>query len=221
MLHEFIQTFLLVFVAELGDKTQVMLMTLAAKYSIIQVLLGIFIGVTLNHGLAILIGEYIANIVNVDFLQIFAGIIFVIFGVLGLSEDDEEEKREKIFKGGAVFTVATTFFLGELGDKTQLTAMTLSMEAKYHAIVLLGSVTAMIVVGLIGIIVGSTLTKHIPPYIIKIVSGVMFMLFGISKLFDVCSFFTLGSYASIYRVILMMALFVISSMKIVKILKST
>jgi len=184
MIYEFLKTFLLIFVAEIGDKTQILLMTCAARYSIIQVLFGILIGVALNHGLAIIIGTYISNIINIEVLQVFAGAIFVIFGLFALNNEDDEEANTKAVKCGAVLTVAGTFFIGELGDKTQLTAMTIAMESDYPFIVLLGSIAGMIVVGCMGIIIGTALTKRVPSYIIKIISGLIFIVFGLAKLFN-------------------------------------
>lgn len=183
MIQELIKTLLLVFIAEIGDKTQLLLITCAARFSIIQVLIGIIIGVFLNHGLAILIGTYISNIINSDFLQIVAGIIFIIFGLITLlSNGKEEESNNQFINCGPVLTVATAFFLGELGDKTQLTAMTIAMEAKYPLLILAGSIVGMLLVGLIGIIIGTTLTKKVSSNIIRLVSAIAFIAFGVAKI---------------------------------------
>ena len=189
MLQEFIKAFTLIFIAEMGDKTQVLLMTCAARYSILQVLIGIFIGVAINHGLAIIIGIYISNIIANDFLQIFAGIIFIIFGLFTFKDDSNEKENNKTFKCGPILTVAGAFFLGELGDKTQLTVMTIAMEANYPIVILMGSIVGMIVVGCMGIIIGTALTKRIPSYIIKILSGLIFIVFGFAKLFTTSAIF--------------------------------
>jgi len=69
-----------------------------------------------------------------------------------------------------------------MGDKTQLTCMTLSMDAHYPSVVLAGSVTAMLSIGLAGIIVGTSLTKFLPSYIIKTISGLIFIIFGIIRM---------------------------------------
>lgn len=180
MLEEFIEAFVLVFVAEVGDKTQLMLMTLAAKYTVMQMLLGIFFGVTVNHGVAVIIGCCLSNIIEGSLLQMFAGFIFIVFGIITIVYDEDNEKT-KNFKFGPVLTTALTFLLGEMGDKTQLTAMTLAMEATHPALVLGGSVTGMMAIGLIGIIIGTALTKLIPSNIIKIISGLVFIIFGLMR----------------------------------------
>lgn len=181
MLREFIEAFALVFAAEIGDKTQLMLMTLSAKYSLLQMLLGILLGVFLNHGAAVYLGCFLSNIINENLLQMFAGLMFIIFGIITIVFDDENEK-DRNFKFGPVVTTALTFFLGEIGDKTQLTAMTLAMEGNYPLLILAGSVAGMLSIGFVGIIIGTSLTKHIPSYIIKIISGLVFITFGLMRL---------------------------------------
>ena len=181
MHKEFLETFILVFIAEMGDKTQLMLMTLAAKYTVIQMLAGILLGVLLNHGTAVYIGCFISNLTEEYLLQLFAGIIFIIFGIITIVYEERDEK-EKHYNLGPVITTALTFFLGEMGDKTQLTCITLSMDARYPLIVLAGSVAAMLSVGFVGIIIGTSLTKYIPSYIIKTISGLIFIIFGIMRL---------------------------------------
>ena len=86
MLQEFLKAFCLVFIAEIGDKSQVLAMTFATKYKAIQVVVGISIGIFLNHLLAILIGVYISNIIPIKLLQIIAGFLFIIFGLFLLKQ---------------------------------------------------------------------------------------------------------------------------------------
>jgi putative Ca2+/H+ antiporter (TMEM165/GDT1 family) len=189
MIQEFIKTLFLIFIAEVGDKTQILLITCAARFSVVQVLIGIVIGVFLNHGLAILIGIYISNIIATDFLEIVASIVFIIFGILSFIDDEKEKSNRHYFKCGPILTVAGTFFLGELGDKTQLTAMTIAMESEYPLCVLMGSVLGMVIVGLLGIIIGNALTKSVSSYIIKIISGLAFIAFGTAKIFTKTNIF--------------------------------
>ncbi len=183
MSGEFLQAFVLVFVAEVGDKTQLMLMTLSVKYTVVQMLLGILLGVSLNHGAAVVVGCYLSNIIEGRLLQFFAGFIFVIFGIITIIYDEDNEK-DRSFRYSPILTTALTFFLGEMGDKTQLTAMTLAMEAHYPELVLIGSITGMLAIGLIGIIIGTTLTKFIPSNIIKIISGLVFIIFGLMRFIE-------------------------------------
>jgi putative Ca2+/H+ antiporter (TMEM165/GDT1 family) len=181
MWGDFLEAFAMVFVAEVGDKTQLMLMTLAAKYTMMQMVLGILLGVTINHGAAVCLGCFLSGMIDQGLLQIFAGMVFVIFGIITIVFDEENNSSSN-FRFGPVLTTALTFLLGEIGDKTQLTAMTLAMEASHPALVLAGSVSGMLAIGVLGIFIGSSLTRNIPSYIIKTISGLVFILFGLMRL---------------------------------------
>jgi len=117
-------------------------------------LLGILLGVVLNHGAAVYLGCFLSNMINENLLQMFAGLMFIIFGIITIVFDEENEK-DRNFKFGPVVTTALTFFLGEIGDKTQLTAMTLAMEGNYPLLILSGSVAGMLCIGFVGIIIGN------------------------------------------------------------------
>lgn len=185
MLQELIKAFSLIFVAEMGDKTQILAMAFATRFPVKKVLLGIFMGSSLNHGLAILLGSYLSNFVPINTIQIVAGVAFVAFSLWTLNpEGEDEESTDQKIKLGPVFTVAMAFFIGELGDKTQLTAITLSTDAKYPLAILGGTVLGMLVTGGIGIIVGKKLGDKIPEFAIKIVASAVFMFFGVSKLLN-------------------------------------
>lgn len=185
MIQELLKAFVLIFIAEMGDKTQILAMAFATKFPVKKVLLGIFLGSLLNHGLGIILGRYISNFIPINTIQIVAGFAFVGFSLWTLKSDDEEEEDEKEkSKFGAIMTVALAFFIGELGDKTQLAAITLSIDAAYPIAILGGSVLGMIVTGGLGIIVGKKLGDNIPEFAIKIIAASVFMFFGITKLYE-------------------------------------
>ncbi len=182
-MSDLLQAFALIFIAEMGDKTQIMAMAFATQYKVKDILIGVAIGAFLNHGLAILLGSMLTQFIPIEALQLVAGVLFIAFGLLSLSiaEEDEEEVTGKKF--GAIFTVALAFFLGELGDKTQLTALTLSTQSTFPALTLAGTVLGMVVVSSFGIFIGSKLGDKIPEHMIRISAFVIFMFFGLSKIF--------------------------------------
>lgn len=185
MIQEIFQAFLLIFIAEMGDKTQILAMAFATRYPMKKVLLGIFIGSFLNHGIAVALGSYISNFVPIETVQVIAGFAFVVFSLWTLrAEEEEEDLEEEKIKFGPVLTVALAFFIGELGDKTQLAAITLGSNATYPLGVLAGTVTGMIVTGGLGIIVGRKLGDRIPEFTMKLVAASVFMFFGITKLYQ-------------------------------------
>ncbi|MTI46415.1 TMEM165/GDT1 family protein [Sporosalibacterium faouarense] len=183
MFNELISAFFFIFVAEMGDKTQILAMTFATQYSTTKVLAGVFLGALLNHGLAIILGSYLANAIPMNTVQIIAGIAFVGFGLWALrAEEDEDEENASQNKFGPVFTVALAFFIGELGDKTQLTAMTLATSADFPAFILMGTVLGMLVTSGIGIFIGRKVGEKIPEVAIKTISSAVFIFFGTVKL---------------------------------------
>ncbi len=183
MLQELFESFFLVFIAEMGDKSQILAMTFATRYPVRKVLLGILIGAFLNDGLAVLLGSMLSSFIPMDAIQIIAGFAFIIFALWSLKpEGDEEEDAKDKKKLGAVLTVALAYFFGEFGDKTQLTAITLASQAVYPVAILFGTVLGMFSTGAIGIFIGKKLGDKIPENAIRLVSSGVFMFFGITKL---------------------------------------
>ncbi len=182
-MNDYIQALALIFIAEMGDKTQIMAMAFATQYKIRHILIGVGIGAFFNHGLAILLGSMLTQFVPLEALQLIAGVLFITFGLLSLSIAEKEEDELSGKKLGAIATVALAFFLGELGDKTQLTALTLSTQAMFPFLTLMGTVTGMMLVSSIGIFVGAKLGGKIPEPILKMSAFVIFMFFGLSKIF--------------------------------------
>ena len=185
-MREFIEAFVMVFLGEMGDKSQFLALAFATCYPMRTVLGGVSLGIGLNHGLAILAAVLIAGVFkDMTFLQIAAGFLFLFFGLSTLKEDDDEEEEEvKTCTRGSMLTVATAFFVGELGDKTQLMAMTLAMNSERPAVIFLATVSSMILVSLLGILVGRSLGKKIPHRVLNYLAAFLFLLFGTMKLYD-------------------------------------
>lgn len=183
MLKEYLQALLFIFIAEMGDKTQILAMMFATKYKMSKVLLGVLIGSFLNHGVAVLFGSLIGGMIPANVLQTIAGSAFIFFAFWSLKEDDDEDDEESTKKLGPVLTVAAAFFIGELGDKTQLTAITLSVDAVYPFFILLGTVSGMLLTSGVGIIVGSKIGDKIPELFMKFIAYGLFLAFGSMKLY--------------------------------------
>ena len=184
MISEIVNAFLLVFAAEMGDKSQIIAMTFATQYKKKDVLIGISIAAILNHGLAIVLGRYLSKIIPLNLIQIVGGFVFILFGIISL-KDEELEDFKTTNSFGPISTVAFAFFISELGDKTQLTAMTLASEAINPFFILIGTSSAMVTTSALGILVGSKIGDKIPDILIKIISSIVFLIFGIVKLYDV------------------------------------
>ena len=118
-------------------------------------------------------------------LRLVAAISFLGFGLWTLiaSDDDEEEEARKGLS--PLWTVALAFFVGELGDKTQLTAITLATASTYPIFTLLGTVSGMVLTSSVGIFIGTKLGDRIPDLAIKLASSAVFTVFGLVALYDV------------------------------------
>ena len=184
-MREFIEAFVMVFIGEMGDKSHFLALAFATTYPMKMVLGGVGLGIGLNHGLAILAAVFIAGVVgDMVFLQLVAGFLFLFFGLSALkTEEAEEEEKVKAATMGPLFTVASAFFVGELGDKTQLMAMTLAMNSERPAVIFLATVSSMILVSLFGILVGKYLGKKIPHRALSYLAAFLFLLFGTMKLY--------------------------------------
>jgi len=184
LISELFQAFILIFFAEMGDKTQILAMAFATQYPVKKVLLGIMLGSFLNHGIAVLMGRFIATYVPIDSIQIVAGIAFIAFALWTLLAAEDEENNQASLRFGPAMTVALAFFIGELGDKTQLAAITLASDALYPLAILAGTVSGMVFTGGIGILVGKKLGDRVPEFTVKILAATIFMLFGVVKLYQ-------------------------------------
>lgn len=180
-----IQAFILVFVAEMGDKSQLLALAFATRYPLRTVLAGVSLGIALNHGVAILAAYFISQYFPIESLKLLSGAVFLAFGLKSLWVDgEEEEEKERFGQLGPILAMASTFFLGEFGDKTQITAMTLAVAHPRPFLIFLSTVSAMIAVSLIGIFVGKVLGKKIPEVTMQLASGGLFLFFGMSTLFE-------------------------------------
>ncbi|HKL41551.1 MAG TPA: TMEM165/GDT1 family protein [Clostridia bacterium] len=184
MINEFIKAFVLIFFAEMGDKSQLIAMTFATQYRLKTVLIGIFIGTAINHIIAVSIGVFLSQLIPIAIVQVSASLFFLIFGLLTLREEPEETTaQKKKISIHPIIMIATVFFIGELGDKTQLTTIALASHSLSPLITLSGTVLGMFVTSIIGILIGYKFGKDIPEFTIKIASASIFIIFGLIKLF--------------------------------------
>ncbi|MGA9374294.1 MAG: TMEM165/GDT1 family protein [Mycobacterium sp.] len=184
MISALLLSFAVIFVAELGDKTQLVAMTFALRYRWWVVLGAITVATTLVHVLSVAIGHYLGAALPGHLLGILAGAMFVFFGLWTLRGDslsDDEKSRVERAAGIAFFVVTSAFFLAELGDKTMLATITLAADNNWLA-VWIGSTLGMVVADGLAIIVGAVAGKHLPERLIQIVAAALFLLFGVFML---------------------------------------
>jgi len=203
----FIIAFALVLLAELGDKTQLLVLAFAARYRPVHVIVGITISVLVLQLLAVLAGTAAGSVLPEKLVAIVAGLLFIGFGVWtwrAASDDEEEEVAGRRVGLGPVLTVAAGFFVAELGDKTQL--MTVSIAADPSAAlrtleqiapnlrppaagtlgtfvgVWLGSSLGMLIADGLALLIGFLLGARLPERMIRRFAAVVFVLFGVVTL---------------------------------------
>lgn len=183
-MSEFIKAALLVVVAEMGDKTQLLAMAMASKYKVKEVMIGVLVATIFNHALAVAVGNYLSSFIPMNTVKIVAAISFLIFGLWTLRGDKIDEENEKKNKFGPIVTVAIAFFLAEMGDKTQLMTIAISANSHQPIFILMGTTVGMLIADGIGIIGGAWMCKHIPEVYIKWVAGIIFMFFGTLTIYN-------------------------------------
>ena len=129
MFYAFLVATVLITLAELGDKTQLLALCLATRYRWWQVLIGIFAATLFINFFSTLVGQAVGNLIPGLWLGIITGVLFVGFGVWTLRGDsDNGDDGSKAGRFGPIVTVAIAFFLAELGDKTQIMTMAISAD---------------------------------------------------------------------------------------------
>lgn len=181
----FTASFFLVVVAEMGDKTQFIAMSFAAKNNPLKVLLAVFLAVVANFAITVAIGQLLTAVVPIDVISLAASLSFIGFGLWTLRPEEIKEEKPRLTRFGVVGTVFVTFFIGEFGDKTQLTTISLSAQYRSAFAVLFGATLGMLVADGVGIVVGVVLGKHIPEKTIKWISGAIFIVFGLVGVYEV------------------------------------
>ena len=173
-------TFLLVALAEIGDKSQLVCMTLAARHRGAPVVIGAVAAFAFLNALAVLFGAAVAAWLPAWVVALAVAILFAGFGINALrytDEEDDEDIEEK--PGHGIF--ATTFlliFLAEFGDKTQLAVAGMGSTSEPYA-VWLGATAALALTSLLGVFAGRRLLNRLPLKWIHRISGVFFLLLAI------------------------------------------
>jgi len=175
----FIASFLFVLLAEMGDKTQLLAMAFATRYSAQKVLIAVFLATAVNHALAVLVGQFLVTVIPLGIISFIASLSFIIFGLWTIRGDRLEGQDKKESRFGPVLTVGIAFFLAEMGDKTQLATIALAVKYQSMLAVLMGTTLAMVAADAIGIVIGIVLKKHIHEKAIKWSSASIFALFGL------------------------------------------
>ena len=179
----FITSMAIVVLAEMGDKTQLLAMAFATRFRWQTVMWGVFAATVLNHLMAVIVGNYITQLMPMSYVQIAAAASFILFGLWTI-RGDELDGEDKANGRSPFWTVAIAFFIAEMVDKTQLATIALAAQFNTVLSVWLGTTTGMMIADGFGIIIGIVLGKRIPERTVKWVASMIFIAFGLIGLYE-------------------------------------
>lgn len=177
----FLVSFGVIFVAELGDKSQLMALAFATRYKPLPVLVAITIATAIVHLASVAIGAVVGAALPTRPINAIAALAFVVFGLWTLRGDEltsEDEERATKTTRNVLLSVGTVFFLAELGDKTMLATVTLATREGVVG-TWLGSTFGMVAADALAIIVGRALGSRLPERAIKVGAAVAFFVFAV------------------------------------------
>ena len=170
----------LVAVAEIGDKTQLLAMLLAARYrQPIPIILGVLVATLANHALAAWAGAAVAGWVGPQVMRWILGVAFFAMAAWCLIPDKAGDGPKTIGKAGAFAATAVAFFLVEMGDKTQIA--TVALAARFHdvAIVTAGTTAGMMLANVPAVLAGDVLSRRLPLGAVRTVAAGLFVVLGV------------------------------------------
>ena len=181
MLSAFWLSLGVIFVAELGDKSQLMALTFATRYRPLPILIGITIATALVHAVSVFVGAMLGARIPTHTISIIAGIAFLGFAAWTFKgdelDDDEASKVDRDHRS-AIVAASIAFFLAELGDKTMLATITLATN--HNAVgTWAGSTIGMVAADALAIVVGTQVGARMPEKAIRIGATIAFLVFGI------------------------------------------
>lgn len=174
----------LVALAEIGDKTQLLALVLAARYrKPVPIILGILIATLLNHAIAAAVGVWVTQLVDPKILRWVLGASFIAMGAWMLIPDKYEERQAKEPRFGVFVTTLVAFFVLEIGDKTQVATVALAANYDALAAVVLGTTAGMMIANVPAVLLGELAAKYFDVRLIQHIAAIAFVGLGAAVLF--------------------------------------
>ena len=170
--------------AEIGDKTQLLAFILAARFKKpVPIILGILAATVVNHGLAGALGAWITAVVSPEIMRWALGLSFIGMAVWTMIPDKIEDEETQIAQRFGVFgATLITFFLAEMGDKTQIATVALAAHYAAPLMVVIGTTLGMLIADVPAVFVGDKLASKIPMKLVHTIAAAIFALLGIVTL---------------------------------------
>jgi putative Ca2+/H+ antiporter (TMEM165/GDT1 family) len=170
--------------AEMGDKTQLLAFILAARFKKpVPIILGILLATLVNHGLAGALGAWITSVVSPDAMRRVLGLSFIGMAIWTLIPDKIEEEETQIAQKLGVFgATLITFFLAEMGDKTQIATVALAAHYGAPLLVVIGTTLGMLIADVPAVFVGNKFAAKIPMKLVHSIAAGIFAIMGLLTL---------------------------------------
>ena len=170
--------------AEIGDKTQLLAFILAARFKKpAPIILGILVATIVNHGLAGALGAWITSAVSPEVLRWVLGLSFLGMAIWTMIPDKIEEEETRVARRFGVFgATLITFFLAEMGDKTQIATVAMAAHYTSPLLVVTGTTLGMLIADVPAVFVGDKLANKIPMRLVHSIAAAIFALMGTATL---------------------------------------
>ena len=185
-MYEFLLSTAIVALAEMGDKTQLLALLLAARFrKPVPILVAILLATLINHGLSAVLGQWVTTVIGPEVLLWIVSIGFIAMAVWMLIPDelgDENASINKWQKVGVFGTTFILFFLAEIGDKTQIA--TVALAARFDSVfwVMLGTTLGMMLANAPAVFLGDKLANKLPISLIHKIGAAIFLVIGVATL---------------------------------------
>ncbi|MCC7228161.1 MAG: TMEM165/GDT1 family protein [Burkholderiaceae bacterium] len=170
--------------AEIGDKTQLLAFILAARFKKpVPIILGILVATVLNHGLAGALGAWITSAISPEVLRWVLGLSFIGMAIWTMIPDKIEEEETQVARRFGVFGATfITFFLAEMGDKTQIATVAMAAHYAQPLMVVIGTTLGMLIADVPAVFIGDKLANKIPMKLVHSIAAGVFAVLGIATL---------------------------------------
>ena len=177
--------------AEIGDKTQLLAFILAARFKKpLPIIAGILCATLVNHGLAGALGAWITSVVSPEIMRWVLGLSFIGMAIWTMIPDKIEEEETQVARRLGVFgATLITFFLAEMGDKTQIATVALAAHYSTPLMVVAGTTFGMLLADVPAVFIGNKFASKIPMKLVHSIAAGIFALMGLATLFNVETLF--------------------------------
>ena len=175
----------IVALAEIGDKTQLLSLVLAARFrKPLPIILGILVATLVNHALAAALGAWVTTVLGKDVLRWVLGVSFIVMAVWIMIPDKLDGEEDKSPRYGVFLTTFIAFFLAEMGDKTQVATVMLAAQYASVTLVVIGTTLGMMIANVPAVLVGEGVAKRVPLKVVHGIAAVVFAVLGIMALLN-------------------------------------